>query len=189
MLLAGVQSRARYLVYGLPLSPIIFEGILRLEQWVSASRQIRKKTIDAKTASRQQYIAWGLATATLVGFIILQTILPMALYDNKYALNWLWVSMISFTGLISFSITAFLFLYGIIFIRECKGAIQTGSNNLKPVVDKVKTNKQTSRPFFPLDHLRLYLFGLSLTLTHSLSHTHSLVSSSCKLHSGSGWDS
>jgi len=189
MLLAGVQSRARYLVYALPMSTIVFEGVLKVEQWVCATQQIQRKPINPKSVLRRQQIAWVVASITMVGFIVLQTVLPMALYDNKYTLNWLWVSMISFTGIISFSITAFLFLFGIIFIRECKAAIETGSNHLKPVVDKVKTNKQTSRPFFPLDHLRLYLFGLSLTLTHSLSLTHSLVSSSCKLHSGSGWDS
>lgn len=147
MHLAGVQSRGRYLVFALPLGMILFGGVFKVSQWTTASQQIQRKAVTREYLHRQKIITWVLACLVLAGFLLLQTILPMVLYDNKWALNWLWVSVIAYTGAIGFFISLFLIIFGTHLFRECQQAMDNGNHALKPVIDKVKKRASQSSLF------------------------------------------
>jgi len=95
MHLGGVQSSFRYLLYFLPPTLILVNTILKIEVWFVTTSSIKNMMMaDARTDSIRLIVKNASLFLSVIGLLLLGTILPIVYYDDKFSLNWFYTFFI-----------------------------------------------------------------------------------------------
>jgi len=103
MHLAGVQSRARYLVFPWLIAPVFTIATILVDQWYKAAATIQNKFSKLKADQDQmpKKVKYAILTLVWGGNILVGTIVPMIVFDDPTQLNWAYVSNFSVVGFIT----------------------------------------------------------------------------------------
>lgn len=107
-----MESRAKYLLFPLPIACLATFAVLLVEQWFRAVASIQNKFAKTKAGDNALpghfkviYLAfcWG-------GTILVNTIVPMIVFDDKTKLNWAYSFSITFNGILGFVVVSLLII-------------------------------------------------------------------------------
>lgn len=168
--LAGVQSRAKYLLFPVSIACLATFCMILMDQWYKGVAAIQNKFSLIKTDL--QSLPRRLRNAYLVflwiGAPTVNAVVPMIVFDDKTSLNWAYCLSVTYNGILSIVVSSVLVYTTFQLIISCTPDKEVGlSDDLSAVLRKVNTTTvNTTLPLSgslrPQPHLLVLIFCLAL---------------------------